>query len=179
MNRVSYQYESRCAWKQSPITHPIHLLSSLKYGGKNPVTWLQSRNGVVCKSDSSFQLVWMRSFISVMLPDGDGRLVSNNSQDLTTSEGVTQVSAVIFLCVSRYSTCFVLRFPSNFRIMWASVNNTSDKCCGWTLIFSSKEIKKLFKKFADPGWVILTLKSALKKLYWSACHEKQKDRAEL
>jgi hypothetical protein len=33
----------------------------------------------------------MRSFISVMLSDGDGRLVPNNSKDLTRSEGVTQV----------------------------------------------------------------------------------------
>jgi hypothetical protein len=26
-----------------PITHLIHMLSSLKFGGKNPVTWLLSR----------------------------------------------------------------------------------------------------------------------------------------
>jgi hypothetical protein len=31
--------------------------------------------------------------------DGGGRLAPNNSQDLTSSEGVTQVSVVIFLCV--------------------------------------------------------------------------------
>jgi hypothetical protein len=39
---------NRTAHGNSPQSHPIHLISSLKFGGKNPVTWLQSRNGAVC-----------------------------------------------------------------------------------------------------------------------------------
>jgi hypothetical protein len=87
-----------------------------------------------------------------MLPDCDGRVVPNNSQDLTSSEGVTQVGVVIFLCVSRYSTCFVLRFPSNFQNMLASVNNANDKCSADERSFSAlNSLKKLLKKFAEPG----------------------------
>jgi hypothetical protein len=46
-----------------------------------------------------------------------------------------------------------MHFPANLQIMWASVNNTSDKCWGWTLIFSSEETKKLrvLRKLAEPG----------------------------
>jgi hypothetical protein len=115
------QYESHCAWKHYPITHPIHLLSCLKFGGKNPVTWLQSRIGAVVHSrtqtmefsfmwsKSCYLLVWMRSFILVKLHDGDGGLVPNNSQDLTSLEGVTYTSQCIFffLCFSiQYLFCF-------------------------------------------------------------------------
>jgi hypothetical protein len=52
-----------------------------------------------------------------MVPDGDGMVVPNNSKNLTSSEGATQVSVVIFLCASRYSTCFDLSFAANFQIM--------------------------------------------------------------
>jgi hypothetical protein len=43
----------------------------------------------------------MRLFLLVMLPDGDGRVVPNNSQDLTSSEGVTYTSQC-----SYFSVCF-------------------------------------------------------------------------
>jgi hypothetical protein len=52
------QYESRCAWKLSLITHPTHMFSSLQFGGKNPVTWLQSScyiHGWVCDRPVAFK----------------------------------------------------------------------------------------------------------------------------
>jgi hypothetical protein len=45
----------------------------------------------------------------------------------------------------------VMHCLTNFQIMWTSTNNASNECCGWTLIFSSEKIKKLFKKFTEPG----------------------------
>jgi hypothetical protein len=39
---------NRAALGSSPRSHPIRLLSSLKFGGKNPVTWLQSCNVGIC-----------------------------------------------------------------------------------------------------------------------------------
>jgi hypothetical protein len=50
------------------------------------------------------------------LPYGEGRGVPHNSQDLISSEGVTQVSVVIFLCVSGYNTFFFCVFPQIFKL---------------------------------------------------------------
>jgi hypothetical protein len=38
-----------------------------------------------------------------------------------------------------------MRFLANLQIMLASVNNTSNECCGLTLIFSSEEIKNYLR----------------------------------
>jgi hypothetical protein len=48
---------------------------------------------------------YIHSFISVMLPDGDGKVVPNNSQDLTSSEGVTCRSQC-----SYFSVCFSIQY---------------------------------------------------------------------
>jgi hypothetical protein len=92
-----------------PMAHHIHLLSSLKFGGKNPVTWLQSRNGAVWR-----QLL-PAGMNEVMLPDGGGKVVPSNSEDLTSSEGVTYTSQCSYfsVCFSiQYLFCFA--FPRKF-----------------------------------------------------------------
>jgi hypothetical protein len=61
-----------------------------------------------------------------------------------------------------------MRFPASLQIMWASVNTTSDKCWGWTLIFSSEEIKNYFRNSqSQDSFFIASMdieKSFLKKL---------------
>jgi hypothetical protein len=86
-----------------------------------------------------------------MLPDGDGRVVPNNSQDVTSSERVTQVGGVIFLCVSRYSICFVLRFSAIFKLCELVLTIPATSAADERSFSSLKRLKKLFKKFAEPG----------------------------
>jgi hypothetical protein len=63
----------------------------------------------------------MRSFISVMLPDGDGRLVPNNSLDLTSSEGVAYTSQCSYfsVCFSiKYLFCFAFSLKFSNYVSW-------------------------------------------------------------